>query len=324
MHVALQAQSRTRRNATPMGGRNRLPKVYSGYGGEASAPKLWGYYMGQELLGKTAIVTGGASGLGRATVELFVREGANVVIADLDPAKGEGLAARLGGTAAFKRTDVVSAADIQSVIDFAVSRFGGLDILFNNAGIGGTPHERFLDDDLSDFRRVVDVNLLGTMLGTQRAARYMRDHGGGSIINNSSIAAVKAGFAVMTYRAAKAGVIHFTKCAAIDLAEYGVRVNCITPGHIRTEMTAYASPGMGQDVIKRIEEAVAPATALSRPLKRQGTPDDVAQAALYLASERAAQITGVNLPVDGGVTAGDAVNHLKDILEARNRALAAT
>ena len=278
--------------------------------------------MGQELSGKTAVITGGASGLGRATVELFVREGANVVIADLDTARAEELAAKLGAACLFKRTDVASPDDVQALVEFAVARFGGLHILFNNAGIGGASHQRFLDDDLKDFRRVVDVNLLGVMLGTQRAARHMKEHGGGSIINNSSIAAIKAGFAVMTYRAAKAAVIHFTKCAAIDLAEYGVRVNCIAPGHIRTEMTAYATPGMSADMITRIEPAVAQATAQSRPLKRLGLPEDVAQAALYLASDRSAQITGVVLPVDGGVTAGDAVNHLKAIMEARDRAIA--
>jgi NAD(P)-dependent dehydrogenase (short-subunit alcohol dehydrogenase family) len=278
--------------------------------------------VGQELSGKTAIITGGASGLGRATVELFVREGANVVIADLDTARGEELAAKLGGACLFKRTDVSNADEVQALIEFAVARFGALHVMFNNAGIGGAAHQRFLDDDLKDFQRVVEVDLLGVMLGTQRAARHMRDHGGGSIINTASIAAIKAGFAVMTYRAAKAGVIHFTKCAAIDLAEYGIRVNCIAPGHIRTEMTTYVAPGMDNELAERIKQAVVPVTAQSRPLKRVGTPEDVAQAALYLGSERSAQVTGVVLPIDGGVTAGDPVNRLKDIMEARARAIA--
>jgi NAD(P)-dependent dehydrogenase (short-subunit alcohol dehydrogenase family) len=149
----------------------------------------------------------------------------------------------------------------------------------------------------------------------------MARNSGGSIINNSSIAALKAGFGVMTYRAAKAGVVHFTKSVAIDLAEYGIRVNCIAPGHIRTEMTAYASPGMTPEVLERLKQAVSLATDVSRPLKRDGTPHDVAQAALYLASDRSAQVTGVVLPVDGGVTAGDSVNHLKRILEARAKAI---
>lgn len=277
--------------------------------------------MGQDLSGKIAIITGGASGLGRATVELFVQEGAKVVLADVDTARGEELASKLRGSTLFKRTDVANAEDVQALIDFAVARFGGLHVMFNNAGISGARHERFLDDDLSDFQRIMGVNLLGVMLGTQRAARHMMQHGGGSIINTSSIAAIKAGFGVLTYRGSKAGVIQFTKCAAIDLAEYGIRVNCIAPGHIRTEMTTYAAPGMTPEVVERVNKALGPVTDSSRPLKRQGRPEDVAQAALYLASERAAQVTGVVLPVDGGVTAGDPVNHLRELMEARAEAI---
>jgi NAD(P)-dependent dehydrogenase (short-subunit alcohol dehydrogenase family) len=278
--------------------------------------------MAEELSGKVAIVTGGASGIGRATVELFRREGAQVVIADVDVPRGEELARALGEATLFKRTDVANADEVQDLVDFAVARFGGLHIMFNNAGIPSAPHPRFLDDPLQDFQRVMGVNLLGVMLGTQRAGRHMASHGGGSIINTTSIAAIKAGFGVITYRASKAAVVQFSKCAAIDLAEYGIRVNCIAPGHIRTEMRAYAAPGMSQEVIERVEKVVGPVTDSSRPLKRQGRPDDVAQAALYLASERAAQVTGVVLPVDGGVTAGDPVNHLAQLLEARARAMA--
>jgi NAD(P)-dependent dehydrogenase (short-subunit alcohol dehydrogenase family) len=277
--------------------------------------------MAAELSGKVAIVTGGATGLGRATVELFLKEGARVVIDDVDT-RGEELASTLGKAVLFKQADVANAEQVQALVDFAVARFGGLHIIVNNAGIGGATHERFLDDDLQDFQRVVGVNLLGVMLGTQRAARHMARNGGGSIINTASIAAIKAGFGVVTYRAAKAAVAHFTKCVAIDLAEYGIRVNCIAPGHIRTEMTTYATPGMTPEVIERVKKALGPVTDSSRPLKRQGKPEDVAQAALYLASDRAAQVTGVVLPVDGGVTAGDPVNHLKEIMEARTRAMA--
>lgn len=277
--------------------------------------------MAAELSGKVAIITGGASGLGRATVELFLKEGAQVVIADVDP-RGEELARTLGSAASFKRTDVGNAEQIQALVDFTVAQFGGLHIMVNNAGISGATYPRFLDDELKDFQRMVDVNLLGVMLGTQRAARHMARAGGGSIVNTSSIAAIKAGFGVMTYRAVKAAVVHFTKSVAIDLAEYGIRVNCIAPGHIRTEMTAYATPGMTPEIIERVKQALVPVTDSSRPLKRQGQPEDVAQAALYLASERAAQLTGVILPVDGGVTAGDAVNHLGEILATRARVIA--
>jgi NAD(P)-dependent dehydrogenase (short-subunit alcohol dehydrogenase family) len=260
--------------------------------------------MDQELSGKIAIVTGGASGIGRATVELFVEEGAKVVIADVDTDRGEEVAAKLGPGAAFKRTDVASADEVQQLVDFTVTRFGGLHIMFNNAGIGSS-RERFLDDDLKDFPRVMAVNLFGVMIGSQRAARHMAKNGGGSIINNSSIGGIQAGAGVMTYRASKAAIIHFSKSIAIDLAEYGIRVNCIAPGLISTPMTSYD--------LARVRRT-------NQPLKREGLASDVANAVLFLASDRSAQVTGVLLPVDGGVTAGGPVKHFKEIMEARPNA----
>jgi NAD(P)-dependent dehydrogenase (short-subunit alcohol dehydrogenase family) len=245
--------------------------------------------MAQELSGKVAIVTGGASGIGRATVELFVREGARVVIVDVDSVRGEELASQLGAAAAFRRTDVSNADDLQAAIDLAVSRFGGLHVMFNNAGISDATFGSFLDDELKKFERVMAVNVYGVMIGCQRAARHMARHGGGSIINTASTAAVKAGGGVMTYRASKAAVLHLSKCLAIDLAEHGIRVNCILPGHIPTGLTTYDM----SSVIR-----------VNQPLQRQGMPIDVANAALYLASDRSAQVTGVVLPVDGGTTAG--------------------
>jgi len=281
--------------------------------------------MGQELSGRIAIVTGGASGLGRATVELFAQEGAKVVMADVNADLGEQVAASLasqgGGAVRFKRTDVSNADDVQALVDFAVAEFGGLNIMFNNAGIAGAMHERFLDDDLKDFQRVMGINLLGVMLGTQRAARYMAKHGGGSIINTASVAGYLAGFAVMTYRASKAAVIHFSKSAAIDLAGYAIRVNCIIPGSIRTPMSTYGEPGMSEDTAQRLRAAIDAAAIAGQPLKRPGKPEDVAQAALYLGSDRSSQVTGMLLPVDGGITAGDPVNHLQEIMQARANVL---
>src|SRR6185369_11827913 len=148
--------------------------------------------MGQELSGRVAIVTGGATGLGRATVERFVEEGARVVIADVDAARGEDLATQLGAAAAFKRTDVAVADEVQALVDFAVARFGGLHVVFNNAGIA-EPIGGFLDATLENFERMMAVNLFGVMVCTQRAARHMAKHGGGSIINNSSIGGISAG-----------------------------------------------------------------------------------------------------------------------------------
>jgi NAD(P)-dependent dehydrogenase (short-subunit alcohol dehydrogenase family) len=252
--------------------------------------------MGDELSGKIAIVTGGASGIGRATVELFVEEGARVVIADVDSEGGEDVAAKLGDAAAFKRTDVAEADEVQELVDFAVAQFGGLHVMFNNAGISDGTFGRFLDDDLKAFERVMAVNLFGVMVGSQRAARHMANAGGGSIINTTSIAALKPGGGVMTYRASKAGVIQFSKSIAIDLGQYGIRVNCIAPGLIPTGMTSYD---------------MAPVIRQLQPLQRKGMPVDVANAALYLASERSAQVTGMVLPVDGGTSVGAPGSPLK-------------
>jgi len=263
--------------------------------------------MGQELAGKVAIVTGGASGIGRATVELFVEEGAKVVVADVDAARGEEVAAKLGEAAAFKRTDVARADDLQDLVDFAVARFGGLQVMFNNAGIGGSLR-RFLDDDLADFERVMAVNVFGVMVGSQRAARHMAKNGGGVIINSTSIGGINAGSGVIAYRASKAAVIHFTRSIAVDLAEHGIRVNCIAPAHIPTAINAT----FDQARIVR----------LMQPLQRVGQPRDVANAVLYLASDRAAQITGIVLPVDGGTTAGRPVSQMKDVRAAPTDATA--
>lgn len=260
---------------------------------------------GPQLAGKVAIVTGGASGLGRATVELFVEEGAQVVVADVNAEGGEAFAAELGSAAAFKQTDVADAEQVQAAVDFAVKRFGGLDIMVNNAGIG-TSHRRFLEDDFADFDRVMAVNIFGVMVGCQRAARHMVEHGGGAIVNTTSIGGINAGGGVMAYRASKAAVIHLTRSLAIELAPKNIRVNCIAPAHIPTAINST----FDQSAIIRAMQ----------PLQRQGTPRDVAEAMLYLASDRAAQITGIVLPVDGGTTAGAPPRSMKDLLAAPDSA----
>jgi len=278
--------------------------------------------LAQELSGKVAIITGGANGLGRGTVELFVEEGAKVVIADVDEARGKALADRLGGATRFKRTDVSSNKDVQALVDFAISEFGGLHIMFNNAGISDNSYSRLIDRDFDKFDLILRVNLLGVMLGTQIAARHMAKNGGGSIINTSSIGGVSGGHGFEMYRAAKAGVIEFTKCAAIDLGENLVRVNCICPGNIPTEMGAYAAPepGMTQDEADRILRAILEVRMGRQPLKRQGTPRDIAEMAVFLGSDRSQQMTGQIIAVDGGATAGDPRSLIQDILNARRSA----
>ena len=243
-----------------------------------------------ELADKVAIVTGGAGGLGRATVELFVAEGARVVIADTDVEGGEALAAELGDAAAFKATDVADADQVQALVDFAVAHFGGLHIMFNNAGISGS-QRRFLDDDLRDFERVMGVNLFGSMVGSQRAARHMAEHGGGSIINTTSIAGINAGRGLMAYRASKAALIQFTKSIAIDLAEHNIRVNCIAPAHIATSInTSYDIVG------DRAAHAAAPARgAADRRGERGAVPRQRARRADH--GHRAARSTAGRRPV---------------------------
>jgi NAD(P)-dependent dehydrogenase (short-subunit alcohol dehydrogenase family) len=264
-----------------------------------------------ELAGKVAVVTGGASGIGRATVERFVAEGARVVIADVETDKGEALASALGADALFRRTDVSDPEQVAAVVATAVEKFGGLHVMVNNAGISGTMHRRFLEDDLADFHRVMAVNVLGVMAGTRDAARHMAGNGGGSIINLTSIGGIQAGGGVMTYRASKAAVIQFTKSAAIELAYHEIRVNAIAPGNIPTPLLATSAAGMDEETLERYTAAIRQTMRDDRPLKREGTPDDIAEAALYFASERSRYVTGTVLPVDGGSVAGKVIRSRK-------------
>jgi NAD(P)-dependent dehydrogenase (short-subunit alcohol dehydrogenase family) len=265
-----------------------------------------------ELEGKVAIVTGGASGIGRGIVERFVAEGARVVIADVEDDRGEALAAALGPAAFFRRTDVSDPEQVGSLVAAAVEKFGGLHVMVNNAGISTTMHPRFFDDDLADFHRVMAVNVLGVMAGTRDAGRHMAAHGGGSIINISSIGGIQAGGGVMTYRASKAAVIQFTKCAAIELAHYEVRVNSIAPGNIPTPLVAKSAANMDPEQLERFEAKIRQTMRDDRPLKREGTAEDVAEAALYFATDRSRYVTGTVLPVDGGTVAGKPIRSKRE------------
>jgi len=169
-----------------------------------------------------------------------------------------------------------------------VDTFGGLDVMFNNAGISSS-FRRFLRDDLRDFERVMSVNLNGVIVGTQRAGRHMAAHGGGSIINTSSIGGLIGGGPPIAYRTSKAAIAQFSRLVSIDLADYGIRVNCVAPGHIPTGITSYD---------------LGPTIESDQPLQRRGMPRDVAEAVLFLAGDRSAQITGIVVPVDGGTVAG--------------------
>ncbi|BCI54391.1 oxidoreductase [Mycolicibacterium litorale] len=260
--------------------------------------------MADELQGKVTIVTGGASGIGRGIVERFVAEGATVVIADVQDELGEALAAQSGSNAVFHHTDVGDQDQIGDLVSTTVQRFGALDVMVNNAGISSPLRRGLFDEDLTEFDRVMRVNLLSVMAGTRDAGRYMAEHGGGSIINLSSIGGIQAGGGVPVYRASKAAILHFTKCAAIELAHYEIRVNCIAPGNIPTPILASSATGADRERLERFEARIRAQMREDRPLKRDGTPEDVAEAALYLATDRSRYVTGIVLPVEGGTVAG--------------------
>jgi NAD(P)-dependent dehydrogenase (short-subunit alcohol dehydrogenase family) len=263
--------------------------------------------MTDELAGKVAIVTGGASGLGEGLVRRFAAEGAKVLIGDVDRDGGAALAADIGPDALYVECDVADIDQVSGLVTTAVDRFGGLHVMVNNAGVSGTMHRRFLDDDLADFHKVMSINVLAVMAGTRDAARHMSQHGGGSIINLTSIGGIQAGGGVMTYRASKAAVIQFTKSAAIELAHYEIRVNAIAPGNIRTGIVRKSAAGEDREKLEEFEEKIREQMRNDRPLKREGTTDDVAEAALYFATDRSRYVTGTVLPIDGGTSAGKVI-----------------
>ena len=243
------------------------------------------------------------------TGDRFVAEGARVVVADVDRERGGSLVAGLGTRALFRQTDVGFPDQVRDLVAFAVERFGDLHVMVNNAAISGALHGRFFDDDFADFERVMAVNLLGAMVGTRHAARHMAAHGGGSIVNVTSIGGIVAGPGVMTYRGSKAAVIQLSKSVAIELAEYDVRVNCIAPGNIPTQLLASS---LGGDDAEETSRAIRARMTANQPLQRDGTPEDVAEAALYLGGDRSRFVTGTVLPVDGGTTAGTPRNRRRD------------
>ncbi|MCF6389437.1 glucose 1-dehydrogenase [Mycobacterium sp. MBM] len=263
--------------------------------------------MSDELAGKVAVVTGGSCGLGEGLVRRFVAEGAQVVFGDVDTERGQAVAEELGAAALFRTADVTEMAQVAALVDTAVSAFGGLHVMVNNAGISGTMHRRFLDDDLADFDAVLRINLRAVMAGTRDAARHMAEHGGGSIINLTSIGGIQAGAGVQTYRASKAAVIQFTKSAAIELAHHEVRVNAIAPGNIRTSIVRKSAAGEDRERLEQFEAKIRVQMRDDRPLKREGTVDDVAEAALYFATDRSRYVTGTILPIDGGTVAGKVI-----------------
>ena len=259
------------------------------------------------LQGKVAVITGAARGIGEATAKRFVDEGARVVLADvLDDDLGEAVAESLGSAALYRHADVAQPGQVQALIDTAVEEFGGLHIMFNNAGTMGALQAGFLEEDFQTFRKTIEVNLLGPMLGASFAARHMAKNGGGCILSTASSSALYGGYGIIPYRATKAGVVSMTRSLAIELGKYGIRVNCISPGPTRTPMTAM--DGAPEDRVEELVDISMEAMRGRMPLGRLGMPEDVANAAVFLASDQAAQITGVDLAVDGGETLGNMEN----------------
>jgi NAD(P)-dependent dehydrogenase (short-subunit alcohol dehydrogenase family) len=246
------------------------------------------------LEGKVAIVTGGASGMGEASVRLFVQEGARVAIADVQDDRGRALEAEMGGKAIYVHTDVSRSAEVAALVDATVAKFGGLNILFNNAGIC-IPGKNIIELPEEEFDRQIAINLKGVWLGMKYGLPHLIKAGGGAVINTASTSGL-AGYAGLSgYGTSKGGVVALTRHAAVEFAAQAIRVNCICPGAIFTPMTTGLRKG--QDV-----EAVKERNRMTTPLMRLGLPEDIAKMALFLASDDSVHVTGNIYPVDGGQT----------------------
>ncbi len=251
-----------------------------------------------EMEGKVAVITGGASGIGESTARLFVAEGAKVLIADMQAERGAALAEELGPDAAFCKVEVRQEAEVKAAIDQAVDTWGRLDCMFNNAGFGGVlgPIE---DVPVEDFDMTMDVLVRGVFLGMKHAVPIMKRQKSGSIINTASIAAVTAGRGPIIYSTAKAAVVHLSKVTAMELGEHMIRVNAVCPGYIATPLSAN-TVGRPDELIEKVHHTYT----VRQPIPRTGLPDDIAQMALFLASDRSTFVTGQSLVVDGGAATG--------------------
>lgn len=249
-----------------------------------------------KLSGKSVIITGASSGIGEATALLFAREGADLVLADWDVARGEKVTKAVehaGAKAVFVKTDVSKVDDVRAMVALAVKEYGRLDVIFNNAGVEGEMAKPTADCTLENWDRVIAINLSGVFYGMKFAIPEMLKAGGGSIINTASVAGLVGFAGIPAYCASKGGVVQLSKTAALEYATQNIRVNVICPGVIWTPMVERAAPN---------EEARTAFSALE-PVGRMGTSDEVAQVALFLASDDSSFCTGAPFIVDGGFVA---------------------
>lgn len=260
--------------------------------------------MTQAFDGKVALVTGGASGIGAAFARTIVRDGGMIAIADLNADLGQSLVAELGtDRAAFFRTDVAEQEDMNRFVDSAADHFGHIDILFNNAGIGGMGTT--LDLDAATFRRVIEIDLFSVFYGCKAVLPHMLENGSGAIVNNASIAGMLGDYGMTAYNTAKGGVVNYTRALATDMSKSGIRVNAICPGCVDTPL--FAGLKSAQSVFENFIRAV--------PMARIGRAEEVAEVAAFLASDKASYMTGTIIPVDGGITATSGFPDLAPFME---------
>jgi len=255
---------------------------------------------------KVAIIVGGSTGIGASTVELFAEEGAKVIIAGLQPAKGAALAEKVGRDARYLFVDVTDEAQLKAVITETATEFGKLDCLINYAGVPGR-WSGVAEVELDEFNQGIAINLTGTLLGIKHASSVMMQQGSGSIVNIGSLCGQLGGWGGYPYSAAKAAVLHLTRCAAMELGQAGVRVNAISPGPIVTPIFAKGVGVSSEDAeqaLDGVRAAVGSFIANLQSIPRAGAPKDVAQVALFLASDDSAFMNGQILTVDGGISAG--------------------